>query len=101
MADPTHIRGDTFQVHGQLTGDFTGWTGASQVRDDVTDDLLSELDFEWVDASVGSFRVTAAQTENWPINKYVIFDVQVTSPSNVRLSTKVVKVRVERDATHS
>lgn len=97
--DPSHIRGDTFTVYGQVAGDYTGWTGSSQVRDDDKDDLLSELVFSWVDAAQGMFVVQVLDTSNWPANKFVLFDVQLTSPAGIIASTRAVRIRVDRDAT--
>lgn len=103
MPDPiTHVRGDTFSVSGQFTGgSYAGWTGRSQVRDDLTDELLSELTFIWVNAAQGLFTATALSTPNWPANKFVIFDVEVTSPSGEVRSSALVKILVERDATYA
>lgn len=100
--DVQHIRGDTFTVAGQfLGGSYTNWSGASQVRDESTDELLTDLDFDWVDATVGSFVVTGLNTNNWPINKYVVFDVQVTSPTGVTKSSELIRIRVMRDSTRA
>lgn len=100
--EPTHIRGDTFTVTGQFTGgNFTGWTGRSQVRSDDKDDLLSELTFTWSDASQGLFYVSTNMTSNWPHSKYVIFDVQITSPDGQTRSSPLVKILVQRDATYA
>lgn len=103
MADnPTHQRGDTFRVAGQFSGgDYTGWVGASQVREDVADALLSTLTFEWIDAAVGQFVVTTHQTANWPANKYVLFDVEITSPTGEIRSSRAIKILVERDVTRA
>lgn len=98
--DTTHPRGDTFSVTGRfLSGDFTGWTGKSQVRSE-TDELLSELVFTWIDATTGSFVVQALDTSHWPVGT-VLHDVQVTSPAGVVVSSRVVKVLVEKDVTRN
>lgn len=98
----THIRGDTFTVTGQFQGgNFTGWTGASQVRDDTTDELLSTLIFTWVDATQGFFHVEVKDTSAWPKDRYVVFDVEITSPTGNVRSSSLQKIRVLRDATYA
>lgn len=100
--EPTHPRGDTFTVYGQFTGgDYTGWNGASQVRDDATDALLSDLTFSWIDATQGLFMVQIKTTDNWPANKFVLFDVEITSPEGFVRSSKANKVMVDRDVTRA
>lgn len=97
----SHKKGDTFRVHGRFTGsDYTGWTGRSQVRNDADDVLLSEMVFAWVDVSQGFFVAEILQTDNWPANKYVLFDVEVTSPSGEVRSSEAIRILVRRDATY-
>lgn len=103
MPDPVkHIRGDTFRVVGQITGgDYTGWTGMSQVRDEVSDGLLSNLQFAWINASQGRFMTTVLKTDNWPANKYVLYDVQFESPQGETRSSGYVRILVERDVARA
>lgn len=102
MADNvSHKKGDTFRVHGRFTGGiFTNWTGRSQVRKDEDDSLLSELTFEWIDAAEGFFVAQILNTDNWPANKYVLFDVEITSPAGEVRSSEAVRILVRRDATY-
>lgn len=102
MADPKHIRGDTFLVTGAFSGgDYSGWVGKSQVRDDISDDLLSELEFTWVDATQGIFTTIVKETGNWPANKYVLYDVEITSPDGQVRSSLANKIQVLRDVTRA
>ena len=103
MADIVkHIRGDTFRVVGQFTGgDYTGWTGMSQVRDEVTDELLSSLQFAWVQSAQGRFMTSVLKTDNWPANKYVLYDVQIESPQGEVRSSGAVRILVERDVARA
>jgi len=98
-ADYSHTRGDAFTVLGTFAGNRTGWTGKSQVRDKDTDELLSELSFTWADASTGKFIVQTLDTNNWPVGKDVVFDVQITSPTGVITSSKAVYFPIDRDVT--
>lgn len=102
MADPVrHIRGDTFRVAGRFSGgDYTGWIGRSQVRDDISDQLLSTLTFDWIDAAQGLFVVEVLDTRSWPSNKYVVFDVEIQSVNGEIRSSNLVKIQVLRDVTY-
>ena len=97
----SHKKGDTIRVSGRFTGaDYTGWTGRSQVRRDEDDTLLSELVFEWIDAVEGFFVAVVLNTDNWPANKYVLFDVEITSPAGEVRSSEAIRILVRRDATY-
>lgn len=100
MSDTEHIRGDTFTVTGIAgAGNYSGWIGKSQVRSAATDDLLSELEFTWVDALTGKFVVQTKDTNHWPAGEVVNFDVQITSPNGVVVSSGLVKITVLKDVT--
>ena len=102
----THNRGDTFKLAGEVTVtingtrqlDLTGWTGASQARNNL-DELIADLTFAWVDASLSLASVTfAGSTANWPIeNLYT--DVQFTAPDGDFVSTQRTAFAVARDVT--
>jgi len=102
----THNRGDTYKLAGEfeltVNGtrqlDLTGWTGASQVRNNL-DELIADLTFTWIDASLSLASVTfAGSTANWPIeNLYT--DVQFTAPDGDFVSTQRTAFAVARDVT--
>ena len=81
-------RGDTFDSSGQVTvkrydgqevGDLTGWTGASQVRDDQYA-LIDDLTFEWIDAAQRKCRIKSGDTSEWPVGRAFI-DIEFTAPA--------------------
>ena len=100
----THKRGDTFDMSGysELTNgdapDLTGWTGASEVRDD--DGLLIEaLTFSWLDSSLGLCRVKSIDdTSAWPLGR-LFFDIQLTTATGEIQSTPTVTLLVVGDIT--
>lgn len=70
------------------------------VRQDDTDAFLSELTFQWLDQTNGLFVAEVLNTDNWPANKYVLFDVQITSPLGEVRSSEAIRILVKRDATY-
>ena len=108
MANSTHKRGDTFDRSGQVTVmqngvrllDLTGWTGASQVRD-KHGQLLSQLSFEWLDASQSLVRLSSVgSTEDWVVGDAKM-DIQLTSSTGIIVSTATATIGVVEDITRA
>lgn len=82
---------------GSLSSDFTGWTARSQVRHRGV--LLTELDFEWIDAATCRFRLSSdADLYTWPLDE-LRFDVQFTAPDGTTRMTKTVIFELEHGVT--
>jgi hypothetical protein len=101
-------RGDTFdvanttalviQTPGGEVSDFTGWSGASQIRS-KGGALVATLTFEWIDASAGLFRVHFdGSTDDWPVATLEC-DIQFESPSGAIVSTETFLITVLADQT--
>ena len=107
MSQNSHKRGDTFDYSDQLAmtvngvpvTDFTGMVGASQIRTD-RGALVAELEFTWLDATQGLFRLRSQQpTTNWPIGM-LLHDIQLTTPSGDVVSTATETFRLVGDVTY-
>lgn len=115
MSISTHKRGDTFDysdqfeltIDGVPVTDFTGYTGASQLRH-VGDPaagiapgtLVATLTFSWLDASDGLYRVRATgSTAEWPLG-LIKHDVQLTAPGGDVMSTPTELIKLVEDVTH-
>lgn len=101
-----HKRGDSFDYSGQVTvdtpsgviQDFTNWTGECQIRD-PRDRVVSDLVFEWVDATTGTLRIYHdGSTDDWNPGPVKI-DIQFTSPDGKVVSTKTQAILVVEDIT--
>lgn len=103
------VRGDTFSVFNTTAltietvsgtiSDFTGWSGASQIREARTKALVADLTFEWVDASAGLWRIkSSSATTDWPV-KLLLCDVEFTSPTGEVVSTRAFGVNILEDIT--
>jgi len=102
-----HKRGDTFDVSDQLAmtidgaavTDFTGMTGASQLRS-AYGSLIADLEFSWLDAAQGLYRVrSTGSTDAWPAGS-ALHDVQLTTPSGDVVSTATEIFQIVSDVTH-
>lgn len=100
-------RGNTFDMSGLATvyvngvkvTDFTGWTGASQIRT-RQDVLVCDLTFEWLDTA-GNMRIYCpGSTQAWPIGTALI-DVEFTDPSGRVVSTDTAILDIGQDVTHA
>ena len=102
----THKRGDTFILTGGITAtvggvtatNFTNWTGASQLRDATTDELIATLEFTWLDPATGQVRLRFADTSGWPIT-LANTDVQLTTPAGETVSTTTSIINIIKDVT--
>jgi hypothetical protein len=110
-----HKRGDTFDYSDQLeltidgvaVTDFTGMTGASQLRHAgntalgiAAGTLVAELVFSWIDAAQGLYRVRhAGSTSGWPLG-VVRHDVQLTTVGGDVVSTPTELIQISEDVTH-
>jgi hypothetical protein len=102
----THKRGDTFVATGPITAtvggvpvaNFTGWTGASQLRDATTDELIATLEFTWLNAATGQARLRFADTSAWPIT-LANMDIQLTTPAGETVSTATTAISITKDVT--
>jgi hypothetical protein len=100
-----HKRGDTFSMSGTVSAtdggvavtDFTGWTGASQVRDE-NGDKVADLTFAWVDPTAKTMTLTYAATTSWPVGN-VFLDIQLTTPAGDIISTGTTRFAVIEDIT--
>lgn len=101
-----HIRGDTFAltgevhvtVNGQRQLDLTGYQGRSQVRD-TRGQLVAELGFAWLDASLSLVALTApGSTAEWPVGG-ADMDIQFTAPSGDVVSTQRTRFQIIADVT--
>lgn len=115
MSMTAHKRGDTFDYSDQLAmtvdgvavTDFTGMTGASQLRHAggglstvAPGTLVADLVFTWLDAAQGLYRVNCATpTDTWPLGT-LRHDVQLTLPSGDVVSTATELINVVEDVTH-
>lgn len=102
----THKRGDTFDyadqlamtVDGVAVTDFTGMTGASQLRNNAGS-LVASLQFTWLDAAQGLFRVrSTAPTDTWPVG-LLLHDVQLTTAAGDVVSTATEIIQLVGDVT--
>ena len=103
----THKRGDTFDysdqfamtVDGVPVTDFTGMTGASQLRT-IAGILVSTLVFTWLDAAQGLYRVrNEGSTAAWPLG-VLRHDVQLTTAGGDVVSTPTELIQLVEDVTH-
>ena len=107
MSISTHKRGDTFDysdqfamtIDGVAVTDFTGMTGASQLRT-AAGALVTELVFTWLDVLQGLYRVRHnGATDAWPLG-VLRHDVQLTTASGDVVSTATELVQLVEDVTH-
>ena len=107
MTTSIHKRGDTFDysdqfaltVDGVAVTDFTGMTGASQLRT-IEGALVSDLVFTWLDATQGLYRVRHnGSTSAW-VPGLLRHDVQLTLASGDVVSTATELIRLVEDVTH-
>lgn len=103
----THKRGDTFDysdqfamtIDGVAVTNFTGMTGASQIRDSAGN-LVADLVFTWLDAAQGLFRVRHnGSTAAWPVGT-LRHDVQLTTSGGDVVSTATELIKLVEDVTH-
>lgn len=115
MAISTHKRGDTFDysdqfeltIDGVAVTNFTGMTGASQLRhagDKAAGiepgTLVADLVFTWIDASQGLYRVrSSSSTAAWPLGT-LKHDVQLTTAGGDVMSTPTELIKLVEDVTH-
>jgi hypothetical protein len=107
MSNIEHKRGDTFDFSGPITvtqdgvpvPDLTGWQGFSQLRD-TAGRLISDLSFQWLDASTSLCRLSDATTLSWPVGPAVI-DIRLISPSGDVVSTATVNVSIIKQVTQN
>jgi hypothetical protein len=111
----THKRGDTFDYSDRLVmtdegvelPSLVGMVGASQLRhagdpeaDIAPDTLIANLDFIWLDAAQGLFRVRhSGSTAAWPLG-VLLHDVQLTTPTGDVISTATERIKLVQDITH-
>ncbi len=102
---PSHKRGDTFDVSGQITvtdggaplPSLVGWVGRSHLRN-ITGELIAELTFTWVDASQRLCRIHAGSTTGWPVGQAEL-DIELTSPEGHIVSTETARIKIVKDVT--
>lgn len=106
MATITHKRGDTFVLSCTLENegvpvDITGWTIASQVRDN-SDQLLQALTVTVTSATGGAFDLSAtpAETETWGVQQYLC-DIEFIDQTGEVNSTDTFTLSVLRDITRA
>lgn len=101
-------KGDTFQYAGiaeiaftdvssgravkTRTTDLTGYSGSFRIRR-TNGQLVAEPAFEWFDASVGAYRVTA-DTTDWPVGAH-LFDLTLTAPDGAVVSSETGNITVK------
>ncbi|MDP2262683.1 MAG: hypothetical protein Q8K24_05940 [Hydrogenophaga sp.] len=103
---PEHKRGDTFSHAGEITVadagtpvlDLTGWQGRSQVRSQLNDALIADLEFTWLDATQRLCALRCQDTSTWPLGEAEI-DIQLTSPDGDVVSTGTTVFAVVKDVT--
>ena len=107
MTISKHKRGDTFDysdqfamtIDGAAVSDFTGMTGASQLRT-TAGDLVAALVFTWLDASQGLYRVRHdGSSAAWPLG-VLKHDVQLTTAGGDVVSTPTELIQLVEDVTH-
>lgn len=110
MASITKFKvGDTFDVSDQLimtadgvaVTDFTGMTGASQIRG-TNGMLIANLVFTWLDATQGLYRARydGGSTQGWPLGM-ANHDVQLTTASGDVVSTETEHIQLVHDVTQA
>ena len=100
-----HKRGDTFSLSGTVSAtdggvavtDFTGWTGASQLRDE-SGAKIADLTFAWVDATAATASLVHTSTTTWPVGP-AWFDIQMTTPAGDIISTESTYFQIVEDIT--
>lgn len=107
MTMNAHKRGDTFDYSDQFAmtdngvpvPDFTGMTGASQIRT-AEGVLVAALTFSWLDATQGLFRVRfEGSTAAWPLGT-LLHDIQLTTGAGAVVSTATETFRLVQDVTY-
>lgn len=99
-------RGDTFDVSGPVAvgenetalTDLTGWQASSQVRSVPNNELIADLQLEWLQFSPPLLRLRATSTSSWPIGRAQI-DIEFTSPAGDKVSTDTQSFEVVQDVT--
>lgn len=101
-----HKRGATFDMTGQIVASgttvapsFTGLVGSAQVRT-LSDTLVDNLTFQWVDINQRIVRISKESTASWPLG-VVELDIRFADVlSNVYVYTETVQFQVVKDVTH-
>lgn len=94
-------RGDTFLLEGTVTQNstpqnITGWSIRSQVRNGEA--LISDLVVEYVDRTIGKYRLRKDDTTAWPA-KVLTCDIEYTTDSGQVVSTETFEIEVKADVT--
>lgn len=102
-----HKRGDTLSWSGVIvdeatvqSGAFVGSTLKCQGRDGQ-DNVVCEFNIEWLDASIGAYRIWKSKTDTaeWKVGQLIYFDVQVTFSNGDVASTGTEYIKVVKDIT--
>jgi hypothetical protein len=100
-----HKRGDTFQYDCVLREkkngpaiDITGWHLRSQLRD-LKDVLICEFVITLLEATGGHYRLSAADTRDWPPGNAAM-DIEYRDIEGVIRSTETLNVQILKDETH-
>lgn len=100
----TFKRGDTFLVSASLTDELdepipmTGWALPRAHVRNSTDALISELVAAWVNQALGTYSLSLANTNSWPIEK-LYCDVEYVTDSSQVISTETFEIKVVKDIT--
>lgn len=99
-------RGDTFEfagpvvatINGVAETNLTGWTAACQIRT-TSGALIADLVVTWLDYDPATISLTfAGSTQEWPAGTARI-DIQFTTPSGKKVSTKPQTFEIVLDVT--
>lgn len=99
-------RGDTFEFAGPVVAtinglpvtNLTGWTAACQIRT-VTGVLIADLIVTWLSFDPAALSLNFdGDTQDWPIGT-VRIDIQFTTPSAKKVSTKPQTFEIVSDVT--
>lgn len=99
-----HKRGDTFvanvvyrNAETQVAIDVTNITIKSQIRN-LKGVLISELSINKTEPLIGKFTLTDTETQDWPFNQVLIWDIQYTANDD-KISTETIEIYVQLDVT--
>lgn len=101
----THKRGMSFDMagaieleDGETIIDFSNWVGSAQIRT-VSGDLVTALDFEWLDVAQRLVRVSKLNTATWPVGLAEI-DVKFTNQADSTVLLSMTQpILIEREVT--
>lgn len=101
-----HTRGDSFMYSGvfpvldrdKKQVSLLGWTGKCEAV--LGSSAPINLNFSWIDASIGLFRLEVKNTTSWALGKYD-FDIELTSLDGFVISSSIGSFTVVKDITQN